>query len=115
MTQKKRTVVFLFILDPELKRVREKVIEFDFSWIEIQGRSVKGNTLAAHKVDRVVNAPKLEEGASDDISIKKMNPIQKKIQIQMKKERHCRAKSICCQETSRFFIQRKIPQSRKIR
>ena len=67
--------------------MREKVIEFDFSWIEIQGRSVKGNTLTAHKVDRVVNAPKLEEGASLMIFLlikKKMNPIQKKIQIQMK-------------------------------
>ena len=49
-------------IDPELKRVREKVIEFDFSWLEIQGRSVKGSTLTSHKVDRVVNAPKLEDG-----------------------------------------------------
>ena len=67
MTQKKNSRILVH-LDPELKRVREKVIEFDFSWIEIQGRSVKGNTLTAHKVDRVVNAPKLEEGASHDIS-----------------------------------------------
>ena len=51
-------------IDPELKRVREKVIEFDFSWLEIQGRSVKGSTLTSHKVDRVVNAPKLEDGES---------------------------------------------------
>ena len=65
---KKKNSRILVHLDPELKRVREKVIEFDFSWIEIQGRSVKGNTLTAHKVDRVVNAPKLEEGASHDIS-----------------------------------------------
>ena len=36
------------------------MIEFDFSWVEVQGRSVKGSTLTAHKVDRVVNAPKLE-------------------------------------------------------
>ena len=28
-------------IDPDLKRVRDKVIEFDFSWIELQGRSVK--------------------------------------------------------------------------
>ena len=41
--------------------MREKIIEFDFSWIEIQGRSVKGNTLTAHKVDRVVNAPKVDD------------------------------------------------------
>jgi topoisomerase-4 subunit A len=51
-------------IDPELKRVREKVIEFDFSWLEIQGRSVKGSTLTSHKIDRVVNAPKLEDGES---------------------------------------------------
>ena len=38
------------------------VIEFDFAWLEVQGRSVKGSTLTAHKVDRVVNAPKTEEG-----------------------------------------------------
>ena len=47
-------------IDPDLKRVREKIIEFDFSWIELQGRSVKGSTLTAHKVDRVVNAPKAD-------------------------------------------------------
>ena len=40
------------------------MIEFDFSWLEIQGRSVKGSTLTSHKVDRVVNAPKLEDGES---------------------------------------------------
>ena len=45
-------------LDPALKRIKEMVIEFDFSWLELQGRSVKGSTLTAHKVDRVVNAPK---------------------------------------------------------
>jgi len=37
------------------------VIEFDFSWLDLQGRSVKGSTLTAHKVDRVVNAPKTDE------------------------------------------------------
>ncbi len=45
-------------IDPSLKRVREKIIEFDFGWIDLQGRSSKGTTLTAHKVARVVNAPK---------------------------------------------------------
>ena len=56
-------------IDPDLKRVREKIIEFDFSWIEMQGRSVKGSTLTAHKVDRVVNAPKADgdEGEKNTI------------------------------------------------
>ncbi len=56
-SEKKNSNVFVH-LDPELKRVREKVIEFDFAWLEIQGRGVKGSTLTAHKVDRVVNAPR---------------------------------------------------------
>ena len=56
-------------LDPDLKRVKEKVIEFDFSWLELQGRAVKGSTLTAHKVDRVVNAPKSEEGESEGKSV----------------------------------------------
>ena len=38
------------------------VIEFDFSWLELQGRAVKGSPLTPHKVDRVVNAPKASEG-----------------------------------------------------
>ena len=38
--------------------MREKIIEFDFGWIDLQGRSSKGTTLTAHKVARVVNAPK---------------------------------------------------------
>ncbi|MEJ6523108.1 MAG: DNA gyrase/topoisomerase IV subunit A, partial [Opitutales bacterium] len=54
-SEKKNSRILVHI-DPELKRVREKIIEFDFSWIELQGRSVKGSTLTAHKVDRVVNA-----------------------------------------------------------
>ena len=58
-TESKNSRVLVHI-DPDLKRVREKIIEFDFSWIEIQGRSVKGSTLTAHKVDRVVNAPKVD-------------------------------------------------------
>ena len=62
-SEKKNSRVLVH-LDPELKRVREKVIEFDFSWLELQGRAVKGSTLTAHKVDRVVNAPKAEEGES---------------------------------------------------
>ena len=62
-SEKKNSRVLVH-LDPELKRVKEKVIEFDFSWLEPQGRAVKGSTLTAHKVDRVVNAPKAEEGES---------------------------------------------------
>ena len=54
----KKNSNILVHLDPELKRVREKVIEFDFAWLEIQGRGVKGSTLTAHKVDRVDNAPR---------------------------------------------------------
>ena len=54
----KKNSNILVHLDPELKRVREKVIEFDFAWLEMQGRGVKGSTLTAHKVDRVVNAPR---------------------------------------------------------
>ena len=56
-SEKKNSKILVHI-DPELKRVREKVIEFDFAWLEIQGRGVKGSTLTAHKVDRVVNAPR---------------------------------------------------------
>ena len=62
-SEKKNSRVLVH-LDPELKRVKEMVIEFDFSWLELQGRAVKGSTLTAHKVDRVVNAPKAEEGES---------------------------------------------------
>jgi topoisomerase IV subunit A len=54
-------------LDPTLKRIKEMTIEFDFSWLDLQGRSVKGTTLTAHKVDRVVNSPKIdssEDGSS---------------------------------------------------
>ena len=47
-------------LDPTLKRIKEMMIEFDFSWLDLQGRSVKGTTLTAHKVDRVVNSPKTD-------------------------------------------------------
>jgi len=47
-------------LDPTLKRIKEMTIEFDFSWLDLQGRSVKGTTLTAHKVDRVVNSPKTD-------------------------------------------------------
>jgi len=47
-------------LDPSLKRIKEMTIEFDFSWLDLQGRSVKGTTLTAHKVDRVVNSPKTD-------------------------------------------------------
>lgn len=59
-SEKKNSRVLVH-LDPELKRIKERVIEFDFAWLDIQGRSVKGSTLTSHKVDRVVNAPKGEE------------------------------------------------------
>ena len=59
-SEKKNSRILVHI-DPDLKRVRDKVIEFDFSWIELQGRSVKGSTLTAHKIDRVINAPKTDE------------------------------------------------------
>ena len=52
-------------LDPTLKRIKEMMIEFDFSWLDLQGRSVKGTTLTAHKVDRVVNSPKTD--SSEDV------------------------------------------------
>lgn len=52
-------------LDPELKRVKEMVIEFDFAWLDLQGRGAKGATLTAHKVDRVVNAPRETEDSSN--------------------------------------------------
>ena len=61
----KKNSNILVHLDPELKRVREKVIEFDFAWLEVQGRGVKGSTLTAHKVDRVVNAPR-ENGEENE-------------------------------------------------
>ncbi|MEK9773804.1 MAG: DNA gyrase/topoisomerase IV subunit A, partial [Opitutae bacterium] len=54
----KKNSRILVHLDPELKRVKEMVIEFDFAWLDIQGRGAKGSTLTSHKVDRVVNAPK---------------------------------------------------------
>ena len=76
----KKNSNILVHLDPELKRVREKVIEFDFAWLEIQGRGVKGSTLTAHKVDRVVNAPREngddspEEEEQEDAKSEKPEP-----------------------------------------
>jgi topoisomerase-4 subunit A len=63
----KKNSNILVHLDPELKRVKEMEIEFDFAWIEIQGRGAKGTTLTAHKVDRVVNTPR-ENGAEENES-----------------------------------------------
>ena len=68
-SEKKNSRVLVH-LDPELKRIKEMVIEFDFAWLELQGRSVKGSTLTAHKVDRVVNAPKSEEDLGNSVSNK---------------------------------------------
>ena len=61
----KKNSNILVHLDPELKRVKEMEIEFDFAWIDLQGRGAKGTTLTAHKVDRVVNAPR-ENGSGDE-------------------------------------------------
>ena len=63
-TEKKNSRVLVH-LDPTLKRIKEMSIEFDFAWLELQGRSVKGSTLTTHKVDRVVNAPKAEGEEAD--------------------------------------------------
>ena len=57
--------------------MKEMVIEFDFAWIEIQGRGAKGTTLTAHKVDRVVNTPRdngAEENESADSRKEKKSP-----------------------------------------
>ena len=54
--------------------MREKVIEFDFAWLEIQGRGVKGSTLTAHKVDRVVNAPRENCDQAEQGDEKKKDP-----------------------------------------
>jgi len=73
----KKNSNILVHLDPELKRVKEMVIEFDFAWIEIQGRGAKGTTLTAHKVDRVVNTPRdngAEENESADSRKEKKSP-----------------------------------------
>ena len=64
-SEKKNSRVLVH-LDPTLKRIKEMSIEFDFAWLELQGRSVKGSTLTAHKVDRVVNAPKAEGDESEE-------------------------------------------------
>ena len=45
--------------------MKEMEIEFDFAWIDLQGRGAKGTTLTAHKVDRVVNTPR-ENGTGDE-------------------------------------------------
>ena len=62
----KKNSRILVHLDPELKRIKEMVIELDFAWLDLQGRGAKGSTLTAHKVDRVVNAPK--ENGDDEVS-----------------------------------------------
>ena len=69
----KKNSNILVHLDPELKRVKEMVIEFDFAWIDLQGRGAKGTTLTAHKVDRVVNTPR-ENGSEDEAEEKKDEP-----------------------------------------
>jgi len=68
-SEKKNSRVLVH-LDPELKRVKEKIIELDFSWLDLQGRAVKGSTLTAHKVDRVVNAPKADDDKAPPVKTK---------------------------------------------
>ena len=91
-SEKKNSRVLVH-LDPELKRIKEMVIEFDFAWLELQGRSVKGSTLTAHKVDRVVNAPKSEEDLGNSVSNKPSprknrtaEALKPKVQAENKKE-----------------------------
>ena len=69
----KKNSRILVHLDPELKRVKEMVIEFDFAWLDIQGRGAKGSTLTSHKVDRVVNAPK--ENGEDETNDSPDEPV----------------------------------------
>ena len=80
----KKNSRILVHLDPELKRVKEMVIEFDFAWLDLQGRGAKGSTLTAHKVDRVVNAPReigeeASEPASSEEENKKPSSSEKKL------------------------------------
>jgi topoisomerase IV subunit A len=89
-SEKKNSRILVHI-DPLLKRVREKVIEFDFSWLELQGRGVKGSTLTAHKVDRVVNAPKTEEiDSEEEVAVK---PTPKKAEVKPLKKVESEKKS----------------------
>ena len=81
----KKNSNILVHLDSELKRVREKVIEFDFAWLEIQGRGVKGSTLTAHKVDRVVNAPR-ENGDENVESVEQEKSKSEPVKAATKKE-----------------------------
>ena len=86
----KKNSNILVHLDPVLKRVREKVIEFDFAWLEIQGRGVKGTTLTSHKVDRVVNAPRensedLDGAEEASIKNESSKPVEKKVEEEKKK------------------------------
>ena len=83
-SEKKNSNVLVH-LDSELKRVREKVIEFDFAWLEIQGRGVKGSTLTAHKVDRVVNAPR-ENGDENVESVEQEKSKSEPVKAATKKE-----------------------------
>jgi topoisomerase-4 subunit A len=73
----KKNSRILVHLDPELKRIKEMVIELDFAWLDLQGRGAKGSTLTAHKVDRVVNAPK--ENGDDEDSVENSGKEENKI------------------------------------
>ena len=60
------------------------VIEFDFAWLDIQGRGAKGSTLTTHKVDRVVNAPK--ENGEDEKNDSPNEPVAQEKTSSVKKE-----------------------------
>ncbi len=81
-TENKNSRVLVHI-DPELKRVRDKIIEFDFSWIELQGRAVKGSTLTSHKVDRVVNAPRVDEEEGEKLDTETKHKIKSEVEVEV--------------------------------
>jgi len=74
----KKNSNILVHLDPELKRVKEMTIEFDFAWIDLQGRGAKGSTLTSHKVDRVVNTPRDHSEDEHESNVKDIRSDSKK-------------------------------------
>ena len=81
----KKNSRILVHLDPALKRVKDMVIELDFAWLDLQGRGAKGSTLTAHKVDRVVNAPKDSSEESEGGVPEKKEKTKPKVQTDKKK------------------------------
>jgi len=88
----KKNSRILVHLDPELKRIKEMVIELDFAWLDLQGRGAKGSTLTAHKVDRVVNAPK--ENGDDEVSDENSGKEEKKISAPKEKKPPAKEKAV---------------------